>query len=185
MGYYLAGHSIVGVDIKKQPRYPFPFILGDALEYIKEHGHEYDAIHTSPPCQGYSKARKLAHKHPMLVETVRELLVSVGRPYVIENTPPAPLIDPIKLVGTMFGLYVIRPRWFEVSFYVEQPLEPLPRPKQVKMGRPIVEGDYIQVVGHFSNVEYARKAMGIGWMTRNKLAQAMPPAYTSYICKFL
>ena len=52
MGYYLAGFQIVGIDNRPQPRYPFTFVEADALEYVAEHGHEFDAIHASPPCQG-------------------------------------------------------------------------------------------------------------------------------------
>ena len=75
---------------------------------------------------------------------------------------------------------VDRERWFECSFDIEQP-ELAPPRKAVKMGRPVKEGDVIQVVGHFSNVAYARKAMGIDWMTRDELKEAIPPAYTKFI----
>src|SRR5437660_1060118 len=72
VGYHRAGFTeIVGVDIKPQPRYPFTFVLGDSLEYIKAHGHEFDAIHASPPCQGYSIMRNL----PWLRDKVYPLLI--------------------------------------------------------------------------------------------------------------
>lgn len=55
VGYHRAGFTeIVGVDNKPQPRYPFTFVLGDALEYVREHGREFDAIHASPPCQKFT-----------------------------------------------------------------------------------------------------------------------------------
>ncbi len=48
-GYMDAGFDVTGVDIEPQPDYPGTFILGDALAYLAAHGHEYDAIHASPP----------------------------------------------------------------------------------------------------------------------------------------
>ena len=55
MGYHRAGFTdIVGIDVKPQPRYPFTFHTGDALEYVAEHGQEFDVIHASPPCQAFS-----------------------------------------------------------------------------------------------------------------------------------
>ena len=49
MGYHRAGFDdITGVDIAPQPNYPFEFVLGDALEYVMQHGAEFDVIHASP-----------------------------------------------------------------------------------------------------------------------------------------
>lgn len=62
MGYHRAGFDVVGVDIKPMSRYPFEFHQADALEYLAEHGHEFDAIHASPPCQAYTPLQAL-HKH--------------------------------------------------------------------------------------------------------------------------
>ena len=50
MGYKQAGFDVTGIDIEPQPKYPFKFILSDAITYLKEHGKEYDFIHASPPC---------------------------------------------------------------------------------------------------------------------------------------
>ena len=128
MGYYEAGFTeIVGVDLAPQPHYPFPFIQTDALQYIAEHGHEFDAIHASPPCQLYSAMRRGRWKdrlHPDLIAPTRELLIASGKPYVIENVEGArnKMISPIKLCGTIFGLktragaQLRRHRYFEYSF---------------------------------------------------------------------
>ena len=122
MGYYRAGFDVVGVDIDPQPRYPFEFHQADALAFLVEHGHEFDAIHASPPCQKYSLAaqqwRSSGQEYPDLVEDTRSALIMAGRPYVIENVPGAPLIDPIVLNGAFFGMNLRRTRWFETSFAI-------------------------------------------------------------------
>lgn len=184
MGYHRAGFEVVGVDIAKQAHYPFEFHQADALEYLAEHGQEFDAIHASPPCQKYSKAKHLSGDHPQLIGRVRDALVSTGRQYVIENVPGAPLRHPVVLTGPMFGMNIVRNRLFECSFYVPFVLSPT-SPPAVKMGRAIKGGDMLQPVGHFAGVEYARSQMGIDWMNQNELAQAIPPTYTEFIGRYL
>lgn len=187
-GYVRAGFEVVGVDIEPQPHYPFEFVQAGALEYLATADlSRFAAISASPPCQAYSKARKLqGNKHPMLIEDVRELLKATGLPYVIENVQGAPLADDaILLVGSMFGLRTMRPRLFECSFPVPFLLAPPPAAKHAKMGRPPKDGEYVHVVGHMSNVPYCRDAMGIGWMTQAELAEAIPPSYTNFIGKHL
>lgn len=186
MGYYRAGFDdITGIDNKFQKHYPFKFIHADALEYLAEHGHEYDAIHASPPCQAYSMAgqqwRKNGKEYPDLIAKTRELLIQIGKPYVIENVPGSPLIDPLILNGTFFNMKVRRVRHFETSFPIEHPPMPKEQPSHFRMGCPVREGDVITPVGHFSNVEYARRVMGINWMTGAELTQAIPPIYTEWI----
>lgn len=187
MGYHQAGFDeIVGVDIAPQPRYPFRFVQADALEYVAAHGHEFDAIHASPPCQGYSNTQKLTgNEYPLLIEDVRKALQATGKPYVIENVPGAPLVNPTTLVGSMFSLMTMRPRLFECSFDVPFMLAPPPSARHAKMGRQPKNGEYVHVVGHVSNVDYCRSAMGIDWMTREELAEAIPPAYTKWLGKHL
>jgi DNA (cytosine-5)-methyltransferase 1 len=190
MGYHRAGFEVVGVDIKPQPRYPFEFNQADALDFARDvislgfhPSWRFDAIHASPPCQAFTKARKLqGNEHEDLIGPTRELLEATGLPYVIENVKGAPLIDPVVLEGQMFPeLNVHRPRLFETNWQFEAPLLRPPPPRQTKMGRPPVDGEAMQIVGHFSDVPAGRKAMGIDWMTQGELAQAIPPAYTEFI----
>ena len=184
-GYRLAGFDVTGVDIIPQPKNPHKFILSDAISYLIEHGHEYDFIHASPPCQAYTKAgkqwRKNGVEYPDLIAETRNALQKVGKPWVIENVPGSPLINPILLNGSVFGIKVHRPRLFESSFPLLQPQVPPMRP--VKMGRQIKAGDIVQPVGHFSGVEYAAKEMGLEWMGQKELAQAIPPVYTRWIAE--
>lgn len=182
MGYRRAGFDVVGVDIAPQPNYPFPFHRGDALEYLWAHGNEFDAIHASPPCQAYSETQRLqGNEHPELIPPTREALKALGLPWVIENVPGSPLIDPFELCGGMFGLKTYRHRLFETNFSLFIPIHPEHEARQTKMGRKPKDGEFIHVVGNFSGVDYARKAMDIDWMNRDEMAQAIPPAYTQFI----
>jgi DNA (cytosine-5)-methyltransferase 1 len=186
MGYYRAGFTdITGIDNRPMPRYPFKFIQADALDYLAEHGTEYDVIHASPPCQAYSMAgqqwRAGGKEYPDLIAHTRELLIKTGKTYIIENVVGAPLINPTVMNGALFGLNLRRTRCFETNFPVPLLLIPTQRKSKFRMGRPIIEGDVITPVGHFSNVAYAKKQMQIDWMTQAELAQAIPPAYTELI----
>jgi DNA (cytosine-5)-methyltransferase 1 len=180
MGYWLAGFDVVGVDIEPQQRYPFRFIQADALTFPLP---GFDLIHASPICKSYSATAVLNDaSHPRQIEAVRDRLAGSGVPYVIENVPGAPLRAPITLCGAMFpGLRVYRHRLFETSFPIVAPPEPQHRWPLAKMGRPVRPGEFMQPIGHFSDVSAARAAMQIPWMVRDELAQAIPPAYTLHV----
>lgn len=181
MGYARAGFDVVGVDIKPQPHYPFKFYQADALTFDMR---GFDAIAASPPCQMYTQAQRIrGNDQPDLIERIRFEICSHAVPYCIENVPGAPLLHPIELCGAMFGLRVYRHRLFECSFPIEQPMHPPHEAPQRKMGRPVRDGEFIQVVGNFSGVKLAREAMGIDWMVRDELREAIPPAYTEYVGK--
>lgn len=189
-GYQRAGFYVVGIDINPQPRYcGDEFVQADALEYVAKHGHEFDAIHASPPCQGYSRMRHVTGKeYPLLIEDVRTALRPTGKPYIIENVEDAPLIDYILLCGTMFGLKTFRHRKFETSFFMMAPphITHTLFGKASGQGRPITpERQYITVTGNFSGIKTGQRAMGIDWMSKRELTQAIPPAYTEYIGRHL
>lgn len=183
VGYFKAGFDVVGVDIVQQPRYPFNFIRADAIEYLEAHGHEFDVVHASPPCQAYTLAQRIQGKqHVELIPPVRAILRKLGLPYVIENVPGAPLHRPAMLCGAMFPeLRVYRHRLFETNFPWMPPAHPAHIAPLRKMGRPPLPGEYMHVVGNFSGVKQAREAMGIPWMVRDELREAIPPAYTQFI----
>jgi len=48
------------------------------------------------------------------------------------------------------------------------------------------EGNEVwSIYGHFSNVKRAGQELGMDWMTQKEMAEAIPPAYTEYIGKYL
>lgn len=193
-GYQEAGFYVVGVDNRPQPHYcGEEFYQADALEFIMAHGKEYDAIHASPPCQKYSVASWVhinnGKQYPDLIDPVRNELIKTGKPYIIENVIGAPLNNPIVLCGLMFDLKVFRHRGFETSFFIFR----LPHPSH--NGKRIGEG-YFSVSGGAGRwktwgtvkrniskgtVKEWRDAMGIDWMTRKEITQAIPWVYTKFI----
>ena len=188
VGYDRAGFDVTGVDITVMPRYPYEFHQVDAFHYLLEHGHRYDAIHASPPCQDHSTLSSLTGEHGTgwMLAGMQQLLPTFGVPYVIENVPGAPMRTDYKLCGCMFGLPGLRrERWFETSWRGYELRPPCHH-----------TGKTVTVAGHpggsstrdgdvgSSTAEW-KVAMGIDWMTARELAQAIPPAYTEYIGGFL
>lgn len=192
MGYHLAGFEVVGVDNRPQKNYPFKFIQADALEFIAAHGAEFDVIHTSPPCQAYSLSRNNGcHKDaPDLVGPTRAALKATGKIFVIENVAGAPLENPVQVCGASFGLGVSgfdlnRHRYFESNVAM------LSMTCQHRRGKTIgVYGNgtnswHRNKFGRCISVAEMRTAMGIDWMTRAELSQAIPPKYCEWIGKRL
>lgn len=194
VGYARAGFEVVGVDIAFQKNYPFEFHQGDALAYVTEHGHEFDVIHASPPCQHYStltrgnRGRGEERDHPDLVAATREALEAVGKPYIIENVASAPLRQDVTLRGLMFGLKVFRHRLFEAGGWTVEPIaHPSHKGHRVAGWNHGVkhDGDMFAVYGEGGGkgtVEQWQAAMGIGHTRdRRELAEAIPPAFTEHL----
>lgn len=202
MGYARAGFEVVGVDIEPQLHYPFEFFQHDALHLLEFSSRlvgEFDAIHASPPCQAYIQRNKnLITKWPKLIEPTRALLEATGLPYVIENVEGAPLINPTRLCGTMFGLLILRHRLFESNV-------PLTLTPPCNHWGTVASGDFAAVYafggkGHRHGKDATGKrlrdpgsakgpewsvAMDIDWMTKDEMREAIPPAYTEWIGKQL
>lgn len=187
VGLNQAGFEVTGVDIEEQKNYPFNFIQSNVLELSIDFIRQFDFIWASPPCQQYTMAgtqwRLEGKEYPDLIEPTRQMLELSGKPYVIENVPGSPLHNPITLCGTMFGLRTYRHRLFETSYPVAQPEHPPHTAKNTKMGRPPKEGEYLQIVGHFSGVPLAREIMGLPHMNQYELAQSIPPAYSKFLAE--
>lgn len=196
VGYHRAGFEVVGVDILPQPDYPFEFHQSDALTFPTG---GFDAIHASPPCQRYSHGTVAghAHKHPDLVGPTRKRLVSSGLLYVIENVPRSPLINPVVLCGSMFGLTAVdddgtplrlqRHRLFEANFDLVAP-RACRHDRSVRVAgayggarRDKDEAKYIRKGGYVPSVRVMQRLLGIDWMPERSLFLSIPPAYTEHV----
>lgn len=196
-GYQMAGWAVTGVDHHPQPEYPGVFVQADALEYLRAHGHRFDAIHASPPCQGYSLyvsssssrwARTKGRDEPRLIAATRELLQRTGKPWVMENVIGSrwDIQASLLLCGSMFGLPITRHRLFESSVLMMSPHHPRCRGLAKRFAEQ--RGwDYrdMRVAGKGRRAGTARRwseILGVTHsMSLNQLAQAIPPAYTEWI----
>jgi DNA (cytosine-5)-methyltransferase 1 len=190
VGYARAGFEVVGVDIVPQPNYPFELYEADALSTLRDAHQDwlddFDAIHASPPCQAYTQSalsqRNAGKVYPDLLAETRDLLEQTGLPWVIENVPGAPMRPDFKLCGCQVGLELRRERWFETSWHGFQMATPHHHPHAV----PSVVGHGTpswvrEQLGYNPTIADYRASMGIDWMNRNELSQAIPPAYTELI----
>lgn len=187
-GYARAGFEVIGVDIEDHAE-SFArgvpggtFIQSDWEDALHMLGHEADAIHASPPCQAYTWGTRKGREDdfPMYIDVVRESMLAMEVPYVIENVVGAPLLEPTVLCGSMFGLEVNRHRLFESS------VDLWPVPAHPRCSGRIARGEAFTVAGHGGDstdfrIATWRRAMGIEWMTKKELTEAIPPAYTEWI----
>ena len=194
--------EIVGVDIRPQPHYPFTFVHGDALEFSLS---GFDFAWASPPCQGYSRLRHLpwlnGKVYPLLIPPMRQKLVAWGGPWIMENVEDAPMRNGVTLCGYSLGLSVYRHRKFEASFCM---LAPGHRKHTVVIGRGRRVNDHrgtlnagsaagawgtrqeiVTVAGGQFKEADGERAVGIDWMSKDELSQAIPPAYSRYLAQFI
>lgn len=196
-GYHATGFTVVGIDRDWQPNYPF-FMRRETLFDSDEHAfvcwlrENFDAVHASPPCQKHSDLARRngnADAHPCFIEATRRILRRSGLPFVIENVEGAPLVEPVRLCGTLFPeLRVIRHRLFETNWPLWAPkcaAHPLcftMDKRKAHYGKLDEMTAFVQVTGGGNcSVAAARDAMRIDWMTKAELNEAIPPAYTRFI----
>lgn len=207
-GYQMAGFTVIGVDIHPQPRYIGDgFIQSDALDILRlliageaiedNHGRvwrlsDFAIVNLSPPCQPYTELPgDFRDNYEPLIADCQALAIASGKPYVIENVSGArrELNHFIMLCGHQFGLKTYRHRFFETNPLILAPPH-LPHPEACPSsgrGKSEVHG-FISVTGNggapnldMPYLDYARLAMGIDWMNREEISEAIPPAYTAYI----
>lgn len=199
MGLSQAGFQVTGIDINRQPEYPFLIYNFDVLTLGKDRHsldwlRAFDFIWASPPCQAFSTIsfanKSKGFEYPDLIEPTRDLLKKIGKPYCIENVRDAPLKKKLILCGEMFGLRVIRHRYFEIEGF--RCVQPFHQKHRGKVLNPKIkgfkgrrkDGYYFTVTGHDGTAKEYREAMGIDWMKNLKsITEAVPPAYSKYIGK--
>lgn len=207
-GYRRAGFDVFGVDNERArlKAYPFASHQGDALEYLEAHGHEYDAIHASPPCTGYSRGTAAIpdrfDRYDRLIAATRELLIESGLPYVIENVADAApeLRDPMMLCWSMFHgpgsvldddgtpLRMERHRLFESNVDLWPPAScNHPRSVQVagayggarrnaREAREVRKGGYVP-----PSLAVLRELTGLSWASEKGCFLSIPPSYAEHI----
>lgn len=202
VGYARAGFEVRGIDIAPHKDYPFEIKIADAMDFdsFRDWIDWADVIHASPPCPRYSRMTAVSgnrDNHPDLIEPLIKLLNKIGKPYVIENVPGAPIDNPLILCGSSFGLRVRRHR----LFYSNRALLGLPCDHK-SQGRAIgvygnQTGSYEYQLARYarigrdygiraSSVADAQDALGIDWMSKwDDLTDSIPPAYTEFIGKQL
>jgi DNA (cytosine-5)-methyltransferase 1 len=197
LGYGRAGFDVVGVDIEPQPRYPFRFIQADVMSLdLEKEFPDAACFHASPPCQPFSvstkRYRNAGKAYPDILAALREKLRRTGKPFVLENVPGAPMPNRFVLCGEMFGLRVIRHRWFEVEnavVFAPPHVEHRGYATGVRDDKEWIKAGsfyYYTVCGngrrsYDTHDAWARAMGGLEHMTKYEMAQAIPPAYTEYI----
>jgi DNA (cytosine-5)-methyltransferase 1 len=192
-GYVAAGFEVTGVDINKQPSYPYEFIQADALDILNDKNFvsQFDVIHASPPCQAHTRAKHLRKaqggesKYPDLLTPTLKVINDkyFEHVWVVENVPDAPGMEGAVIeCGSAYGLGVRRHRLFLSNAIIEGS-----GCDHKAQGRPWgvyhVPGDSIPKGGRTAhNVEHGREVMGVSrGVTWNELKEGFPPAYTQHI----
>ena len=196
IGLAEAGYEVTGVDLEDQPRYPFHFVKGDALDPPVD-PREFDLVWASPPCQAHSALRNApnAKPHPDLIGPTRERLIEWGRPWIIENVEGAPLRDPLMLCCTMFGVFTIHHGFYEMQRHrlFESSAEGLEAPGVCRHQYPVcgIYGGHVRDRRRKPDgtpypdlrKEVGEYLMGVeqGVFTLAELSQMIPPRYSRHL----
>ena len=188
-GYAAAGFEVHGVDLKHGKRYPYTYVRANVSDVLRDKNYldQFDVIHANPPCQTHSITQHLRNAQGKttskldLIPETRAALIESGKPYIIENVPGSPLINPIQLCGSSFGLKVRRHRLFEsnmalIGSVCNHKLQGRPIGVYGSLNDEIPKGGKTAIT-----IDEARNAMGISWAIWTELVEAIPPAYTKYL----
>lgn len=186
--------TILGVDNRKQRHYPFEFVQDDARTFPLD---GFDIIHASPPCEGHSALRNREHaSKALLMETIGRLSQCNAALWVVENVEGVqyPYNETFTLCGASLGCSLINERIYLArhrKFWSNLHLKPTPcRCRWLKRNGWSCQGVYGTVGGSSptwngskASKENSKRLMGIDWMTREELVQAIPPAYTRHVAQ--
>lgn len=108
-GYEQAGWKVTALDLDAAALSHNPAsvtIVGNGLDYIATHGHKFQAVHMSWPCQRWAAngGNSARENWPDLVTPGRAVAEATGVPWVMENVAKAPLRRDLILCGQMFDL---------------------------------------------------------------------------------
>lgn len=176
----------------------------NAFDYFDKFHMNYQAHHSSPPCQFYTRGNAMndvSDKWPDLIPVVREMYSSLDTPWVIENVSQArwAMKNPTELCGCMFDLTAIdddgvrlhlqRIRLFESNFELDSP-RPHNHPRGIQWAgvyggarRDKHEARYIRKGGYVPpSKDVCAALLGITHnMTWGGLKESLPPVYTEYV----
>lgn len=185
-GYWLSGRfsEIVGVDINPimKRRYAFDFIQADAMTLDYEFLQQFDFIHCSPPCQGYSKATPDQSKHKRLIPGCHLMCVAAGKPYVIENVEGSTrdLKPNLVIDGHSVGLPITRRRYFYVSELKKQHRFLSKKQASFSIHESATLQEMVDSFGLNSINENRRR-----YLTKRGIEEGIPPAFTRRIAEMV
>lgn len=193
MGYHRAGFEVVGVDVEPMPRYPFEFHQADAMTFPLD---GFDVVHASPPCHGHSAlnvVNQIDYGTEWMLGATIDRLTEWGSPFVVENVATARRHMPnaLRLCGSEFALrttmqgygevWLARHRLFESNVFLRGAGGCNCRGKKNVGVYGHGAGGSGQRVRGPGVAQASREVMGIDWMNRDELVEAIPPAYTEFI----
>lgn len=186
MGLHKAGFDVEGWDIKQGLSYPFKRHIADALSADLK---GFDFVWASPPCQAHTTLRHRTGKdYECLIARTREMLIAWGGPWVIENVVGAPLLNPVMICGSAFGLRVRRHRIFESNMTIigtECLHDNQPEPIDVSGTGSYQHSPRKKQTGGLGRkpkgLKEAQEIMEMPWASRKEIAQAIPPKYSEHL----
>lgn len=153
----------------------------------------FDVLAGSPPCRDHTALASVAGTDGTgwMLAATRDRFEAIGKPYAVENVPGAAMRNPLTLCGSEFGLtttteahgrvWLRRHRLFESNVFL---MGAGGCNCHGKATVPVygggAGGSRVGISG-LGVAKASREVMGIDWMTRDELDQAIPPAYTEHV----